>query len=217
MSDQRNGFWFCVLPDLSSFCTRRNVKKIQLKEVQIRESAYIVSRENAIREASVIHAGQRERVCFTAYYTYVYFTWIARSTTRLKLVPEVVLKLDSVSYTGTWVSVRLECRHGLPYVLCNCERNIRRGGGGGGDHCHWIWTSTHWADYSPSTHADLPSIGHIGSTLWIMTMSMYDSCSLASDAWTDSIMCLRERPLPSVLLIHSIFHSSIIKYNKCNY
>lgn len=45
----------------------------------------------------------------------------------------------------------------------------------------------------------LPSIGHIGSTLWIMTMSMYDSCSLTSEACTDSIMCFRDSPRPSVL------------------
>lgn len=45
----------------------------------------------------------------------------------------------------------------------------------------------------------LPSIGHIGSTLWIMTMSMYDSCSLTSEACTDSIMCFRDSPRPSLL------------------
>lgn len=32
-----------------------------------------------------------------------------------------------------------------------------------------------------------------------MTMSMYDSCSLTSEACTDSIMCFRDSPRPSVL------------------
>ena len=44
-----------------------------------------------------------------------------------------------------------------------------------------------------------PSIGHIGSTLWIITISMYDNCNLTKDACTDSIMCFRDNPRPSVL------------------